>query len=67
MAALHYRFTMFIVVVWATLPLANSALAQVQRDGERFWSAEDSMWSWNVGEDYLVEVTGGMWNPSPLS
>ena len=23
------------------------------------------MWSGNVGEDYLVEVTGGMWNPSP--
>ena len=65
MAALMHRFTMFGVVVGATFALAIPGFAQVQRDGETFWSAEDSMWSGNVGEDYVVEVTGGMWNPSP--
>lgn len=53
-----------LIVVGATLLGATSTPAEAQT-GEALWSVEGSMFSGSsVGEDYMLEITGGLWNPT---
>ena len=46
--------------------LTTPAAAQVSTEPEALWSTEKSAWvRSNVGEDYHVEISGSIWNPSP--
>ena len=54
-----------IVVAGLALGLAHPAQAQFHPRGQPPWSSDDSLWGGSNGaEDYHVEISGGVWNPS---
>ena len=58
------RHLAVLLVVSATLLFTTSTPAQAQT-GETLWSVEGSMFSGSsIGEDYILEISGGLWNPT---
>ena len=50
----------------AMLVVGMAAPAGAQQ-AEYLWSVENSFWSGpSIGEDYTVEIGGGLWDPSPV-
>ena len=57
------RHVATVLIVASTALLAAALPAQAQT--ETLWSVEGSMFDGSsVGEDYVIEVTGGLWNPA---
>ena len=52
----------FASILWFTLILWNAPSSAQQ--AEYLWSIENSLWVGPaVGEDYILEISGGLWNP----
>ena len=57
------RHALVCACTMATLMVAPAHAQQP----EYLWSIEESLWSGpSVGEDYTIEITGGLWNPTPI-
>lgn len=47
-------------------PLQGRPIEPVSSPNETIWAADNSVWSGpGIGEDFHLEVSGGLWNPSP--
>ena len=47
-------------------PLQGRPVEPVQSPNETIWDSDDSLWNGpGIGENYHLEVTGGLWNPTP--
>ena len=47
-------------------PLQGQPIEPVRSPNEAIWAADHSVWSGPaIGENYHLEVTGGLWNPAP--
>ena len=66
MAVHPHRLASLILIVGTAFALTTPAAAQVSTEPEVHWSIEKSAWvRSNVGEDYHVEISESIWNPSP--
>ncbi len=65
MAPLRHTCTVLIVVMGVAFGLARPTQAQAQQRGQTFWTSDDSVWAGSAGgEDYHLEISGGVWNPT---
>ena len=47
-------------------PLQGRPIEPVRSPNETIWAADDSLWNGpGIGENYHLEVSGGLWNPVP--
>jgi hypothetical protein len=58
------RLTYLLFLIGIALVVVTAPVAAQQP--EYLWSIEESMFrGTSIGEDYTLEMTGGMWNPTP--
>ena len=59
--------TIILALVTITVSVSFTAAPAQAQQPEYLWSIEESLWKGSgVGEDYTIELTGGLWDPTPV-
>ena len=64
MERLYHTITLVFIIVSASFSTVASVQAQ---ESKYLWSIEKSFWRGSsIGEDYTIELSGGLWEPTPV-